>query len=109
MRVIRGSCLKQGWKDLINHSANIIVPTGRFCSLFVYYSESHTLKADGSLVSVPFIATQISWKVVSSVTSRWSDFYCRNTSQLQVQPPFRCAAAPNYSSSHRGWRCWGSF
>lgn len=84
----------------MSHSANVMIPTGRFCSLFVDFSESHTLKADGSLVSVPFIATQISWKVVSSVvTSRWSDFYCCNTPQLQVQPPFRCAAAPNRSSS----------
>lgn len=104
MWVIRGSCLKQGWKDLMNHSANIIIPTGTFCSLFVYFSESHTFKADGSLVSVPFIATQISWEVVSSVvTSRWSDFYCRNTSRLQAQPPFRWAAAPNRSSSMLGF------
>lgn len=84
----------------MNLIANVITPTGRFCSLFVDFSESPTLKADGSLVAGPFIATQISWKVVSSVgTSRWSDFYCRNTPQLQVQPPFRWAAAPICSSS----------
>lgn len=82
----------------MNHSANIIAPTGTCCGLFVDFSESPALQADGALVSAPFIATQISWKVVSGVVAtRWSDFYRRSASQLQVRRPSRCVCSIPYS------------